>query len=1044
MRIAHTADVHWRGLSRHDEYRHVFSYFVDDCKKNDVSHIFVGGDIFHTKTAGISPEYIDQLTWWLTTMASVADVHLILGNHDGNLVNLGRQDAITPVVQALNNKRIHLYKKSGVYEFHPGYNWCVFSLFDEEGWKNVKPQPGKINIACYHGSIHGSVTEVGWDIDEGKTVDFFDGYDFAFLGDIHKRQVLATRDGKPHILYPGTPVQQSYAEDIEHGYYLWDIESSSQWNVEFKQLPNQKPFVTIMWSGSIDDLEVKAKNYPGARFRIRSDKHVGQKEISEINALLFGKYTATEVTHKSDVVVDKSIIKAGTSALQRQDLRSPDVLLRLIKENYKGTSVQSDSSWSSVSDVVKGALESSSSFDETARNSKWSLRRLSFDNMFTYGEDNIVNFESLNGIVGIFGANRIGKSSIVGTIMYSLFNTTDRGPMKNLHVCNIRKPHCFSRAVINHNGTDYVIERQTTKNENKKGQLTASTALNLYKIADDEAIELNGEQRVDTEKLIRALIGNVEDFLITSLSAQGEINQFIEQGSAKRRATISRFLDLDIFDRMHDAASKEVNLLKAQLRNFPEKDWDSFIGSAITQLKELEDQTTEIDAMLQERQNEMQYLQSCLLQHGNTSLVTEQQVEHQKKKVLEIEKSSIECSKKIAVLDDEIRELSKKTLTIKQLKSENDIEILRKSRDACNLLETSLVNLRHLLEKEETLLKQQEKSLKILDEVPCGDEFPGCKFIKDAHLNKEKIDGQKNKVQKTNDDLQKAINSLQVIKSSGDIEKLEKLEKLISLEGKIELEISRKETEIAKHKSQCESLHAELESAQDRLKNLEEAYKNEENAEVVSIKDNLKKLSVSIKDLNDSKFKMATKQGVLTSEIDKMKSEKSSRDTLFEKLKVYEIVSSSFSKKGIPLMITKSQLPVINAEIAKVLHGIVDFSVELENDEDSDASEIYINYGDSRRIIELCSGMEKTIASLALRVAMINISSLPKSDIFIIDEGFGTLDDASVEACNRLLLSLKKYFKTIIVITHVDGIKDVVDHVLEITKVEKDAKISFN
>jgi DNA repair exonuclease SbcCD ATPase subunit len=85
--------------------------------------------------------------------------------------------------------------------------------------------------------------------------------------------------------------------------------------------------------------------------------------------------------------------------------------------------------------------------------------------------------------------------------------------------------------------------------------------------------------------------------------------------------------------------------------------------------------------------------------------------------------------------------------------------------------------------------------------------------------------------------------------------------------------------------------------------------------------------------------------------------------------------------------------------------------------------------------------MEKTIASLAVRVAMINVSSLPRPDIFIIDEGFGTLDDSAVEACNRLLVSLKRYFKAIAVITHVDGIKDVVDCVLEIGKHEKDAKI---
>ena len=53
--------------------------------------------------------------------------------------------------------------------------------------------------------------------------------------------------------------------------------------------------------------------------------------------------------------------------------------------------------------------------------------------------------------------------------------------------------------------------------------------------------------------------------------------------------------------------------------------------------------------------------------------------------------------------------------------------------------------------------------------------------------------------------------------------------------------------------------------------------------------------------------------------------------------------------------------------------------------------------------------------------------------MLIIDEGFGTLDETNVEACNRLLTSLKKWFKNILVITHVDSVKDAVDNTLEIT-----------
>ena len=136
-----------------------------------------------------------------------------------------------------------------------------------------------------------------------------------------------------------------------------------------------------------------------------------------------------------------------------------------------------------------------------------------------------------------------------------------------------------------------------------------------------------------------------------------------------------------------------------------------------------------------------------------------------------------------------------------------------------------------------------------------------------------------------------------------------------------------------------------------------------------------------------------------------------------------------------------SQLPLINSEIAKILQGVAGFTVELDADLDSNAMDIYINYGDSKRIIELASGMEKMMASLALRVALINVSSLPKTNILIIDEGFGSLDESNIESCGRLLISLKKWFKNIILISHVDSVKDSVDNLLEISKKEKDAKV---
>ena len=45
-------------------------------------------------------------------------------------------------------------------------------------------------------------------------------------------------------------------------------------------------------------------------------------------------------------------------------------------------------------------------------------------------------------------------------------------------------------------------------------------------------------------------------------------------------------------------------------------------------------------------------------------------------------------------------------------------------------------------------------------------------------------------------------------------------------------------------------------------------------------------------------------------------------------------------------------------------------------------------------------------------------------------------------ACNQLLTSLKKWFKNILVITHVDAIKDVTDNVIEIGKIGMDSHVS--
>jgi exonuclease SbcC len=197
----------------------------------------------------------------------------------------------------------------------------------------------------------------------------------------------------------------------------------------------------------------------------------------------------------------------------------------------------------------------------------------------------------------------------------------------------------------------------------------------------------------------------------------------------------------------------------------------------------------------------------------------------------------------------------------------------------------------------------------------------------------------------------------------------------------------------------------------------------------------------SLKSLTAKKLQLATQIGKDTAQIEMLRKQQEDLRVAIEKFETLNSLLGALSKKGIPLMILNSQLPTINAEISSILQGVVDFTVELEADLDSNSMDIFLNYGDNRRVIELASGMEKMISSLAIRVALTNISSLPKTSMLIIDEGFGVLDDTNIDACTKLLESFKKWFKNIIVISHVDAIKDAVDNVIEITWESGNARV---
>ena len=143
---------------------------------------------------------------------------------------------------------------------------------------------------------------------------------------------------------------------------------------------------------------------------------------------------------------------------------------------------------------------------------------------------------------------------------------------------------------------------------------------------------------------------------------------------------------------------------------------------------------------------------------------------------------------------------------------------------------------------------------------------------------------------------------------------------------------------------------------------------------------------------------------------------------------------------GISYDIIKKKLPVINEEISKILASIVDFQVMFVNEDNKlDILIKHSNY--DPRPIEMGSGAEKTIAAMAIRLALLNVSTLPKGDIFVLDEPGTALDEENMEGFVRILEMIKSQFKTVLLISHLDTLKDIVDKQIIIEKEDGFAKV---
>ena len=1051
MKIAHISDIHVRNYKYHHEYKEVFQQLFDKLKELKPDIIVNTGDTAHTKSI-LSPEYFNLTSWLFTGLAEIAPLHMILGNHDCNVKNSSRLDAITPITEALEDPNIHFHKHTKEVDLGENIVLNVLSILDQDKW-SPPSNPNKTNLALYHGAVAGAKTDTGWIMEHGEIdLEFLGNFDYGLLGDIHRTNQIIDDHGKAR--YPGSLIQQNFGESLDKGFLLWDIKDKENYTCDFHELINPKPFFTINLTpkGRIP----KSVSPPeGARLRLVSSDNQSIEIFRKAVDIAKKRFKPESISFLNRAHGGERIsVEKEVDCVIHENLRDQSVQEKLITEYLKEYNVNEET-LNEIYTLNAQYNTLAEAGEDTTRNVSWKIKNFKWDNLFNYGEDNELDFTKLAGTVGIFGKNYSGKSSVVDSLLYTIYNNTSKNIRKNYNVINEHKEQGSGEVEIEVGNKTYKISRQSDKYVKKlKGQITNEAKTDVEFACTDNVLNrtynFNSTERHGTDKNIKKIFGSLEDFLLTSMSSQLGSMQFINEGSTRRKEILAKFLDLEFFEKKFKLAKDESAGLKGALRRLEEKEYDEEISTARKDIFANEADTLKKKGICNKIKKEIESYKAT--------------ISGLEKKIAAVPADPIDIEESLSEKEHKIYLKNQLEITNKELEKQIKLNNSFLKRTNVFLKDFDLSVLKNKLEIEaekqkqlekllsETALKQQtldsyEKQQCVLKGIPCGDNYlTSCRFIKDAYKTSQEIEP----IKKTISDLKikkKGVND-EIVKLDApkvrlhvqDYEELTKRKEHVQTENAAhELDIQKNLNKISEYKNKIAERQKKIDyynENKEAIENHNELIKEKEGQE-----QSAQNLSENLVSCEDEIYELAAKHGALTQKLENIEEQKKELAKLQMEFAATDLFLRCMHSNGIAFDIINKALPVINEEISKVLANIVDFEVYFEKD--GNKLDIFIHHPKHEpRPLENGSGAEKTLAAIAIRIALLNISNMPKCNLIILDEPGAALDEEHLESFTRILDMLKSYFDIVILITHIESLKDTVDMTIDITKKDNFAYVN--
>ena len=778
------------------------------------------------------------------------------------------------------------------------------------------------------------------------------------------------------------------------------------YNIMIKDLDFSKfenPSIQVVW----EDLQ---ENF--TQDKMKSVKHYFQKKYNTTNVNVVTKVKNVDTETMQTVDVSMNITDVNYQL---------DLLKKFLESKGYGEHL---TSILELNKTVENKMKEDDS--ETTQFKKWYIRNIEFSNFLSYGENQRLNFDKLNGIVVVESdpPNFGGKTVLtVDLLMFLFFNETTK-TSKAEEVFNrfTDKDSVVVKGEITIDGEDYIIVRNIERKKSKKGEWNVKTELDFFKKLHDGSLQnFTGEQRRETEAFIKNSIGTKEDFLMTILTTATNLEELLESKPTARGQVLSRFMGLEFLKKKEEVA-KEIysSFSKSKLSNI-------YNSEELKQdIESFENKITELEGQIKTFKDEVKEIEDGIAKGKDY-------------RDSMLKKKHSDIDKEIALLNPE--------------KTKEQIETLNKEKQSyVDLLSTLKVvepkqfyeEDKHDKVKEDYKNKFQSKIEletkiseieKLKSEVDGGIKCEHCGIeLMNAAITQQKIselDGfnqQKKVIEKLMTDL--TNKEKEFVETKRQFDEYEK-NKLIK--EKYELSI--------------ESCDLKISGLEDKLKrwgDVQDKIKTNDQIDSMLIKADLKLESYDrlLKEKNNqissNEYNIKSNQEKITNNknlIVKIKEEES-------KDKIYKMYLESYGKNGVSKIIMKTMMPLINSELQRLMEDSCYFKLEIRINDKSEVEFIQVdNNTGIEKLMVSGSGFEKTIASLALRSVLSKVCSLPKPNVVVFDEVFGKISNDNLEMVSEFFMKIKDYFDKVFIIVHNPMISQWADSIVKINKENNVSKV---